>query len=315
MTSPLIELLTRELRVSEREILHLIATAPERYKVYTIPKRNGDRREIAHPAKELKVAQRAIVNYYLKKLPVHAAAMAYKSGSSIKDNAAVHAGCGPILKYDFVEFFPSITEFAWIAYCNRHGVMDRADAVRSGRILFRRAKGGRILRLSIGAPSSPILSNILMHDFDEEITRLVAEHKIKYTRYADDLTFSAERTGYLTSVDKILRGVISRSNAPKLKINEKKTVLATPKSHRQVTGLTLTLDGGVSIGKKNKRIVRVCLDYYQKGILDQEKIAPLAGYMSYIWDVENEFYIRMQNHYGKSVLDRLRKQAKPEDWT
>ncbi|MCJ2184544.1 retron St85 family RNA-directed DNA polymerase [Novosphingobium sp. 1949] len=309
MTSPLVELLIRELRISEREVLHLIATAPERYKVYTIPKRNGGRREIAHPAKELKVAQRAVVNSYLNNLPIHDAAMAYKIGRSIKDNAAYHAGSGSILKYDFVEFFPSITEFAWIAYCDRHAVMDRADAIRSGRILFRRPKGGRILRLSIGAPSSPILSNILMHDFDEEVTQLVAEHKIKYTRYADDLTFSAERTGYLTAVDKILRGVIARSKAPKLKINDSKTVLATPKVHRQVTGLILTLDGKVSIGKNKKREIRVKLDYFRKGLLGEREVAPLAGYMSYIWDVERDFYIKMQRHYGEEVLARLQKQG------
>ena len=308
MTSPLIELLIRELRISEREVLHLIATAPERYKIYTIPKRRGGRREIAHPARELKVAQRAIINAYLKDLPIHDAAMAYREGCSIRDNAAFHAGDGPILKYDFVKFFPSITEFAWLSYCERHRLFDRMDAVRAGRILFRRPKGGRILRLSIGAPSSPILSNILMYDFDEEISRLVSQHKVKYTRYADDLTFSAERTGYLTSVDKILRGVISRSKTPKLKINEDKTVLATSKTHRGVTGLVLTLDGKVSIGKKNKRIIRVCLDYYSKGKLEKDKVMALAGYMSHVWSVERDFYMRMQSHYGKDVLDRLRRE-------
>lgn len=309
MTSPLIEMLIRELRISEREVLHLIATAPERYKVYTIPKKRGGRREIAHPARELKVAQRAIIKAYLQHLPVHDAAMAYVKGRSIRDNAAFHAGNGPILKYDFVEFFPSITEFAWISYCERHAVMDKVDAVRSGRILFRRPKGGRILRLSIGAPSSPILSNILMYDFDEEVSRLVGNHQVRYTRYADDLTFSAKRTGYLNSVDGILRRIIAKSKSPKITINEDKTVLATAKMHRQVTGLVLTHDGNVSIGKKSKRIIRVCLDYYRNGKLDQEKILTLSGYMSHIWNVERNFYIRMQSHYGKDVLDRLRRES------
>ena len=142
MTSPLVEMLVRELRVGEREVLQLIATAPERYKVYSIPKRSGGRREIAQPARELKVAQRAIMRNYLSSLPVHDAAFAYVAGKSIKDNAEIHSKNGSILKYDFENFFPSITEFSWISYCERNNVMDKVDAIRSGRILFRRPKGG-----------------------------------------------------------------------------------------------------------------------------------------------------------------------------
>jgi hypothetical protein len=57
MTSPLIERLMQELRITEREVLRLIETAPERYKVYRIKKRRGGTREIAHPARELKAAR------------------------------------------------------------------------------------------------------------------------------------------------------------------------------------------------------------------------------------------------------------------
>lgn len=306
MTSPLIELLIRELRVSEREVLHLIATAPERYKVYTIPKKRGGRREIAHPAKELKVAQRAIMREYLCKLPVHDAAFGYVKGRSIKDNAEFHSGKGPILKYDFEEFFPSITEFAWLSYCERHNVFDKEDAVRSGRILFRRPKGGRILRLSIGAPSSPMLSNILLYDFDSAVSELVGNHKIRYSRYADDLTFSAPRTGFLNEVDKIIRSVISKSKSPKLKLNEAKTVLATNKVRRRVTGLILKLDGGVSIGRNNKRIIRSSIDHFVKGDFDNNNVPALAGYLSHIWNVERDFYRRLEKVYGEDALARIK---------
>lgn len=309
MTSPLIELLIRELRVSEREVLHLIATAPERYKVYTIPKKRGGRREIAHPARELKVAQRAIMREYLSKLPVHDAAFGYVKGRSIKDNAEFHAGNGPILKYDFEDFFPSITEFAWISYCERHNVFGKEDAIRSGRILFRRPKGGRILRLSIGAPSSPMLSNILLYDFDSAVSELVGAHKIKYSRYADDLTFSAPRTGFLNQVDRIVRGVISKSKSPKLKINESKTVLATTKVRRRVTGLILNLTGGVSIGRENKRIIRACIDHFAKGEFDVSKVPTLAGHLSHIWNVERDFYRRLEIVYGKDVLVRIKREG------
>lgn len=310
MTSPLIDFLMKELRVSEREIDMLISTAPDRYKVYKIKKRTGGLREIAQPASELKAAQRAIIRQYLRALPVHPCATAYTAGSSIRRNAELHSHNRPILKYDFKNFFPSITERCWISYCIQNEIFDRDDAIRSGRILFRRPKGGRILRLSIGAPSSPIISNILMNEFDREIHEKVSAHKITYTRYADDLTFSALRTGNLTVVDKILKSVISQLSSPKLEINHEKTVLVTPKFHRQVTGLVLTLDGRVSLGRDRKRRIRAEIHHMILGKLDLSQKARLAGHLAFAKDVEPEFYTRMERVYGKSALDDLKEAVK-----
>jgi hypothetical protein len=306
MSSPLIEFLAKELRMSEREVQVLIATAPERYKVYNIRKRTGGLREIAQPASELKAAQRALVREYLSKLPVHFCATAYKPGSSIRKNAEIHSHNRPILKYDFEEFFPSITERAWISYCEHHEIFDRADAVRSGRIFFRRPKGGRILRLSIGAPSSPVLSNVLLNAFDSEIYDRVSDHKVTYTRYADDMTFSAQRTGNLTVVDKILRSVINRMHAPKLKINEKKTVLVTPKFHRQVTGVVLTNDERVSIGRDRKRSIRAAIHHFATGKLNIDQAVKVAGLLAFAKDVEPQFYARMERVYGREVIQAMK---------
>ncbi len=306
MTSQFNEFLMRELRISARELAAFIASAPNRYKVYTIPKRSGGRREIAHPASELKVAQRAIVQEYLSHLPVHPCATAYKAGSSIRENAERHCHNRAILKYDFQEFFPSITEKSWLSYCADHAIFEHDDAIASARILFRRPKNGRILRLSIGAPSSPILSNVLMYSFDREIYNRVSDHKIIYTRYADDLTFSSERTWNLREVNKILRSVISSVPYPTLRINNDKTVLVTPKYHRQVTGLVLTLDKRVSLGRDRKRLIRATVHKYTLGELDRRSQVRLAGILAFAKDVEPEFYTRMERVYGKTVLDEIK---------
>ena len=305
MSSPLIEFLMRELHMSERDVVRLINTAPERYKTYFIKKRRGGAREIAQPARELKAAQRALVRKFLADLPVHDCATAYRPGASIRKNAEAHAHNRPILKYDFQEFFPSITEHAWLSYCEKHGIFDRSDAIRAGRLLFRRPKGGSILRLSIGAPSSPILSNILLNSFDTEIHKRVSAHKITYTRYADDMTFSARRTGNLTVVDKIIRSVLKGMSSPKLKLNRDKTVLVTPKFHRQITGLVITLDERVSIGRERKRKLRAAIHRFSRDGLEQREAAVLAGNLAFAKDVEPEFYTRMERVYGKAVLDEL----------
>jgi RNA-directed DNA polymerase len=145
-----------------------------------------------------------------------------------------------------------------------------------------------------------------MYDFDKAIQQGVSRHSVTYTRYADDLTFSAERTGYLTSVDKILRSTIANIHLPKLTIKDSKTVLATKKYKRQVTGLIITNDKRVSLGRERKRDSRAKLHHFGAGLLDIDEAVKLAGQMAFAWDVDREFYIRMKLKYGKELLQKLK---------
>jgi RNA-directed DNA polymerase len=308
--SELLPILIGATGLSEWDIRLILANAPSRYKHFKIKKRNGEDRKIAQPARELKALQRALIASKLAKLPVHEAATAYRSGVSIADNASAHAGNGPILKYDFQDFFPSIRSNDWRKYCKSNSVFDNEeDLWISERILFQRDKGSRILKLSIGAPSSPIVSNILMHRFDTLISHAVASDKVTYTRYADDLTFSAPRTGFLTQVESILRKAVRATPWPRLVINEKKTVLATPKYRRQVTGLILANDGKISIGRDKKRAVRAALHRAQHDRLTEQELSHLCGMLAFINSVEPEFVTRMEKHYGLDLLQRLKRYA------
>lgn len=95
---------------------------------------------------------------------------------SIRSNAAVHAGAGPILKFDFRDFFPSIIAKDWKVYCEKKSLFtDEADLWISTNIFFHKAESSSSLRLAIGAPSSPSLLNILMNDFDTRIVELVSQ--------------------------------------------------------------------------------------------------------------------------------------------
>ena len=306
MSFDVMKFLSIELGLGSSASAQLIRTAPERYAHYTIPKRRKGRRTISQPASELKVVQRALIEKLLAKLPVHPTATAYAEGSSIRANAARHAENGPIKKYDFKDFFPSLTEYSWLTYCQKNDVCDRTNAIALARLLFMRPPGARILRLSIGAPASPSLSNILMYQFDRLIADRVANDFVTYTRYADDLTFSAERTGYLTSVDGILKRSLSEIGSPKLRLNENKTVTATKKYRREVTGLILTNDMRVSLGRTRKRELRARLHHFCVGKLDLDQTVKLAGHMAFAKDVEPEFYTRMERVYGREAMSSLK---------
>jgi RNA-directed DNA polymerase len=303
--SSLIDALQRATGLDAVSIRRIIATAPERYKVYSIPKRGGrGRRIIAQPAKEVKALQRAVMRIYLQDLPVHPSATAYVPGRSIRWNAGIHAENGPILKLDLSNFFPSIRASDWIAYCNENNVFENtADRHMSAQILFRRAKGEHVLRLSIGAPSSPLVSNLLMYNFDRAIAEKVAQDFVTYTRYADDMTFSAARTGYLTRVEKDVRRTLRSVPYPTVYVNDRKTVLATKKYRREVTGLILTNDGRVSLGREKKRNLRAQIHHFKCGELTKDECAKLAGYLAFAFDVEPTF---MERVFGKEILDSIR---------
>lgn len=304
--SELVRTLVAATGLGETLIWRIIASAPRRYKVYTIPKRDGGRREIAHPSRELKALQRALSESYLANLPVHPAATAYEGGASIKVNALRHASNSVVMKMDLKQFFPSIKLEDWICFCDEHSLfIDPIERRAAGKILFFKPKGSSVLRLAIGAPSSPHLSNLMMYNFDVEMQSHCDANKVTYTRYADDLTFSATRTGYLTGVERAVRVALRSLRYPRLYVNDEKTVVATKKYRRQVTGLVLTNDGKVSIGRDRKRHIRVDVHRFSNGLLDSSQCERLCGQLGFASSVDPAFLKQLEKKFGDDLLARI----------
>lgn len=304
MIDDLIGLLSRETGLTPSGVRRVLLTAPRRYKIYEIPKRSGGTRTIAHPARELKMLQRAFLSAVLSDLPVHQAATAYRKGIGLKENALPHAANGPILKLDFRNFFPSIRGLDWINYCRTNRLFSNDhDVDLSALLLFRRAKGESVLRLSIGAPTSPAVSNILLHEFDHRVWGAVSERYVTYTRYADDMTFSAPRTGFLQGIESVVASIVRETKHPKLEINGDKTRFVTTKYHRDVTGLTLSLDGRVTIGQLRKRNIRAGLHQAKNGALNDRELQILAGHIAFGEGIESGFIEKLKSQHGDQVVD------------
>lgn len=289
----------------EKDVRQIARTAPRRYKTYTIPKRNGELREISQPAKEVKLLQRIFAKEYLADLPVHPAAMAYEKGLGIRENADRHSPNGPIFKLDFSSFFPSIKASDWLIYAAQHDICDdEEDRNLAGQLLFQKRRN-EVLRLAIGAPTSPHLSNLLLYEFDDIVFKKASQEKVTYTRYADDLTFSAKRTGYLQPIEKLVRETLREIKFPKLKLNDDKRVFATRKYRRMVTGVILTNDNRLSIGRERKKLIRAMIHHYKQGILQPEAQMRLKGLLAFAHDVEPEFILRMKLKYTEKTIDEL----------
>ena len=292
---------------SKEDLDAIIRTAPRRYKTYEIDKRSGGKREIAQPAKEVKFLQYLLMEKILRDRPVHFCAKAYKKDTSILDNAKVHAGKSPVLKMDFKDFFPSIHGVDWRRYCLKHKLMDMKDIEISSSIFFRKAKREKTLKLSIGAPSSPTLCNILLYEFDEYVFEKARSKKIRYTRYADDMTFSGQRIGMLKDMLRVVEAGIRQTMCPKLSINDKKTNFVTTRFQRNVTGLVLSNDGEVGIGRDKERLLRARVHHAVTGRLTNDELKKLSGYLSFVKSVDLEAYDRLKYKYGSENINLLMK--------
>jgi RNA-directed DNA polymerase len=297
----LIRDISREFSLSKADVEVLVNTAPQRYKVYYIDKRRGKgKRRIAQPSYELKKVQRYCISVLSEWCLVHDAAAAYVPGKSIKLNAERHKDSRFLLKIDFKNFFNSFVPDDFIYYMKSHcpKVDPKFYPVLVNIFYSSKATASKMLSLSVGAPSSPMLTNYMMYDFDVLLSNYSRDNGVTYTRYSDDLVFSAKDPEALVHMEGEVRKVISTIPSPALFINKEKTVYASMKGRRVVTGLVLTNSKAISIGRDRKRLLSSMLHKYSLGQLSGEQIVYLRGYLSYVNDVEPLFVQKIFKKYG-----------------
>jgi len=288
------------------ELYAIVVTAPKRYKSYEIPKRSGGFRTISQPSRELKSIQYFLINDVLSKLPVHPSAMAYREGSSIAKNALRHVSSRVILKLDFENFFGSIRVADWRRYAlGRLPHWSEMDFGFSAQVMFWGCGGRSPICLSIGAPVSPILSNAIRDDFDVQMSRFAAEADLVYTRYADDLTISSNDFLDANAIIKQVQAALARSDAPRLSLNEAKTYLASKARSRRVTGLVLSNEGAVSLGRDRKRLISAMVHRAGLGQLSAKELMTLHGLLAFAHDVEPDFVVRLERKYGGEAIAAL----------
>lgn len=299
MQSSLLQNMTKDFLIPPSMLEYLIKSCSYRYKRYTIPKRNGGVRQIAHPAKEVKKVQRWIVKNVLSDFQVHECATAYSKGNSIAKNAEVHSLNSYLVKMDLRNFFPSIRpdDFEQFLANVAPNKYSQVDIELLTHALFWKPKRKQEFELAIGAPSSPLLSNILMYNFDACMKLWCDTFNVCYTRYADDLTFSTNRRGISSEIIEFVRRITREMRSPSLSVNEEKTVVASKACSRRVTGITITNDGEISIGRPRKRALRAKAKHYSKYGLSNEEQKRLKGLLDFANDVEPDFVRNLEEKF------------------
>lgn len=307
MINSLLPSLLESLELNRAQLARLIARAPHAYKVYSIPKKSGGTRTVAQPAQETKYVQYWLIENIFSKLPVHECATAYKAGASIKENAAKHKSNSYLSKFDFKDFFPSIKEKDLISHFAEY--LPSSFSNDDLKILARLSCISDIvtheLHLSIGAPSSPILSNSIMFAFDKAMDEWCQPRGFVYTRYADDLTFSTNEKNRSADLEPAICNTISKLDYPTLKLNTKKTIHVSKKHQRRVTGVIVNNEGDLSIGRSRKRMISSLIHKFSLGQLSEEEKFQLQGLLSFSKDIEPDFIKRMSIKYGNELIREI----------
>jgi RNA-directed DNA polymerase len=221
--------------------LQLLSAEPM-YRCHTVPKKDGSRREIEDPHPPLKLVLRRI-NHYLQaayhfKRPesVHGFCISprHEEDRNAISNARRHVGKDYLLNLDMEDFFHQISADRVAMVLQRHFPGFNEDLVEL--IVRLTTRHGR---LPMGAPTSPALSNFACLEMDAEMEALSAHLGLTYTRFADDLSFSA--TASITEGDELMvRDILLHHG---FRVNEDKVKHYGVEDDRMVTGLLVKHDG------------------------------------------------------------------------
>ncbi|HID2501024.1 TPA: retron St85 family RNA-directed DNA polymerase [Enterobacter cloacae] len=301
----LIEYLAKVLLLEADFIFKVANEADSHYGKFSIPKKNGGTRIVYQPSKELKVLQRLLHDNVLSKLPIHPNAVAYQKGSSVYRHASIHKAKRFMLKLDFEAFFDSITKNDIEEYINdnKHIFGDKWSKHDTDLLIKLVCFNGR---LTMGAVSSPVMSNAICYKLDHLLTEYCLSKGVTYSRYADDMYFSTNEENVLKLIPPFLRLNLKTLRYPsKLWINRKKTLHMSKKNKMMVTGVNLTTDGGVSLGRDKKRMVKALIFKWTN--LSEEKRLFLKGYLSYCKSVEPLFINRLCAKYSSELIDEIQR--------
>lgn len=304
-----LEHIARDTGIRIEYLERVVRSASHRYKQYYIAKRAGGYRSILHPAKEVKVLQRWVARRLLSQLPIHSSAFAYRVGKDCAAMARLHVDRKYLLRVDFKDFFPSITggDIANIltGRCFALGTgqlaLDPYDVFVIRKIVCRND------RLVIGAPSSPVLSNAIMYEFDRQWNDRCCRSGVLYTRYADDIYMSTNAPNALPSIYEDFLRCVSELREPRLQVNREKTVFSSDNRRKMILGLIVTPTHTISLGRAKKRAVRSLVHRILSGNASAAEISYAAGFFAYTQAVEPQFLFRLERKFGVDILQAISK--------
>ena len=253
--------------------LYIIKRFKETYTTFPVSKKSGGNRQISAPVTALKIIQRKLNQVLQQVYQPKPSAHGFILEKSIVTNAEEHTKRSYILNIDLKDFFPSINfgRVRGLFMATPYNLNGSVATVLAQICCYRN-------ELPQGAPTSPIVSNMICAKMDSQLQKFAKQHRCFYTRYADDVTFSTYLRAFPVALAKFnstgevavgneIRRIINENG---FKINSDKVRLQTKYRRQEVTGLTTNEFPNVK--RKYVRQIRAMLHAWRKfGLEDAER--------------------------------------------
>ena len=272
------------LDITDKSLIYFLYRRPvsERYLSFEIPKKNGGVRVISTPASHLKVAQKKLSDLlyeiYVPYLETHG----FVKNKSILSNAKMHVSANKkpkwVLNIDIKDFFSAINfGRVYKLFLSPPYSFNKEISTLLAQICCHENK------LPQGAPSSPIISNLICRRLDRQLRKIARDNSCEYSRYADDITFSSKKKYFPKSIAKLIENDESKSvvklshelhyaiKSNGFELNFEKLRLAHHSQHLEVTGLTVNEKPNVN--REYVRELRSMLHAWEKyGLENAQKV-------------------------------------------
>src|SRR5688572_1476395 len=293
------------------------------YVRFSVPKKSGGRRIISAPMPRLKALQYWVLENILNKVPVHDAANGFVPQRNILSNAANHLAKDVVLNIDLKDFFPTIIFervkglFARLGYSEKIATIlalictepDREEAVLDGKKYFI-ATNKRALPQ--GAPTSPAITNIICYKMDRRFKGMADKLQFSYTRYADDLSFSANGNAQVKKVQQLLWRIKRIIADEGFIIHPKKVKVMRKGARQEVTGIVVNKQAGIN--RKTLHRFRALIQQIAKHGLENKKwkggniVSGMLGYANFVAQVKpnqgNKFKTQLKEIFARPALQQ-----------
>ncbi|MGB3206577.1 MAG: reverse transcriptase family protein [Crinalium sp.] len=266
-------------------------------------KKIAGERIISAPLPDLKRAQHWVLNNILQKIEIHDAAHGFCRDRSIVTNATPHVGAEVIINIDLQNFFSTISYNRVQGLFQSLGYSQAAATIFAllctepvveeqeiyGKTSFAELKQRRLPQ---GSPTSPAITNIICRSLDCSLSAIAQNYKFTYTRYVDDLTFSASGEN-VKDTNKIVKQIQAIVTQEGFAINQEKTRILRNSQQQQVTGIVV--NEKLNISRKTLKSFRATLYQIENEGLEGKHwgnssnlIASIAGFASFVAMVNPE---------------------------
>lgn len=272
-----------------RQLWSLAFAGHKAYTTFRLAKKSGGTRLIERPTYPLRTAQRWILRNILDRLQTTPHSFGFERGSKLRFHAERHAGAQAVLTLDIKNFFPSVSIAQVTQVYRVAGYPSKAASILAHLCTCRGA-------LPQGAPSSPRLANLVCFRMDRRLSQFAVRRGLVYSRYADDMSFSAPSASALARSRPFISHIIRDSG---FRLNTGKTRLVGSQGRKTVTGLVLAQET-VGIGRERLRELRARIQHAHM-LRGEPNVAAIQGWLDYVSDADPNRY-----HILVRYIERLR---------